>query len=67
MSFLSAPDRKRFIPRRNRAEAIELGVPAFVITSSLFTRFSSQDSDSFSDKLLAAMRNQFGGHAMKSE
>src|SRR5580658_10140464 len=53
--------------RWTAAEAIELGVPAFVITSSLFTRFSSQDSDSFSDKLLAAMRNQFGGHAMKSE
>jgi 6-phosphogluconate dehydrogenase len=53
--------------RWTAAEAIELGVPAFVITSSLFTRFGSQDSDSFSDKLLAAMRNQFGGHAMKSE
>ena len=53
--------------RWTAAEAIELGVPAFVITSSLFTRFGSQDSDSFSDKLLAAMRNQFGGHAIKSE
>jgi 6-phosphogluconate dehydrogenase len=38
-----------------------------VITSSLFARFGSQDDDSFSDKLLAAMRNQFGGHAIKSE
>src|ERR1700678_2525004 len=53
--------------RWTAAGAIEVGVHAFVITSSLFTRFSSQDSDSFSDKLLAAMRNQFGGHAMKSE
>jgi len=53
--------------RWTAAEAIELGVPAFAITSSLFGRFSSQDSDSFSDKLLAAMRNQFGGHAIKSE
>jgi 6-phosphogluconate dehydrogenase len=48
-------------------EAIDLGVPAFVITSSLFTRFASQDDDSFADKLVAAMRNQFGGHAIKSE
>ncbi len=49
------------------AEAVELGVPAMVITASLLGRFSSQDSDSFSDKLLAAMRNQFGGHAIKEE
>jgi len=48
-------------------EAIDLGVPAFVITSSLFTRFASQDDDSFADKLVSAMRNQFGGHAIKSE
>jgi len=49
------------------AEAIELGVPAPVITLSLLQRLSSRDSDSFSDKLLAAMRNQFGGHAIKAE
>jgi 6-phosphogluconate dehydrogenase len=49
------------------AEAVELGVPAMVITASLLGRFSSQDTDSFSDKLLAAMRNQFGGHAIKKE
>ncbi len=49
------------------AEAVELGVPAMVITASLLGRFSSQDADSFSDKLLAAMRNQFGGHAIKKE
>jgi len=53
--------------RWTAAEAIELGVPAYVITASLFARFGSQDDDSFSDKLLAAMRNQFGGHAIKSE
>jgi len=53
--------------RWTAAEAIELGVPAHVITASLFTRFASQDDDSFSDKMLAAMRNQFGGHAIKSE
>jgi 6-phosphogluconate dehydrogenase len=49
------------------AEAVELGVPAMVITASLLGRFRSQDNDSFSDKLLAAMRNQFGGHAIKKE
>jgi 6-phosphogluconate dehydrogenase len=49
------------------AEAIELGVPAVVITSSLLERLRSRDADSFSDKLLAAMRNEFGGHAIKSE
>jgi 6-phosphogluconate dehydrogenase len=49
------------------AEAIELGVPAVVITSALLERLRSRDADSFSDKLLAAMRNQFGGHAIKSE
>ncbi|HUY82942.1 MAG TPA: decarboxylating 6-phosphogluconate dehydrogenase [Steroidobacteraceae bacterium] len=48
-------------------EAIELGVPAFVIAQSLLERLRSRDTDSFSDKLLAAMRNQFGGHAIKSE
>jgi 6-phosphogluconate dehydrogenase len=53
--------------RWTAAEAIDLGVPAFVITSSLFTRFASQDDDSFADKLISAMRNQFGGHAIKSE
>ncbi len=49
------------------AEAIELGVPAVVIGASLLERLRSRDTDSFSDKLLAAMRNQFGGHAIKSE
>ena len=49
------------------AEAIELSVPAPVITHSLISRLRSRDTDSFSDKLVAAMRNQFGGHAVKSE
>src|SRR6202158_1648578 len=48
------------------AEAIDLDVPAPVITLSLLQRLTSRDSDSYSDKLLAAMRNQFGGHAIKS-
>ncbi len=48
------------------AEAIDLDVPAPVITLSLLQRLTSRDSDSYSDKLLAAMRNQFGGHAIKA-
>jgi 6-phosphogluconate dehydrogenase len=49
------------------AEAIDLGVPAVVITASLLERLRSRDAESFSDKLLSAMRNQFGGHAIKAE
>jgi 6-phosphogluconate dehydrogenase len=49
------------------AEAIELGVPAPVITASLLERLRSREADSYSDKLVAAMRNQFGGHAIKAE
>ena len=48
-------------------EAIELGVAAPVITLSLLERLRSRDDDSFSDKLLAAMRNEFGGHPIKTE
>src|SRR5450631_1442629 len=49
------------------AEAIDLDVPAPVITLSLLERLRSRDSDSYSDKLLAAMRNEFGGHAIRKE
>jgi 6-phosphogluconate dehydrogenase len=49
------------------SEAVDLGVPAIVITASLMERFRSQDNDSFIDKILAAMRNQFGGHEIKKE
>ena len=49
------------------AEAIDLNVSAPVITLSLLERLRSRDGDSFSDKLLSAMRNQFGGHAIKKE
>ena len=47
-------------------EAIELGVAAPVITLSLLERLRSRDDDSFTDKLLAAMRNEFGGHPIKT-
>ncbi|MEO8385358.1 MAG: phosphogluconate dehydrogenase (NAD(+)-dependent, decarboxylating) [Betaproteobacteria bacterium] len=49
------------------AEAIDLDVPAPVITLSLIERLRSRDTESFSDKLLSAMRNEFGGHAIKPE
>ena len=47
------------------AEAIDLNVSAPVITLSLLERLRSRDDDSYADKLLAAMRNEFGGHAVK--
>jgi 6-phosphogluconate dehydrogenase len=46
-------------------EAIDLDVPAPVITSALQARFVSRQDESYAAKLLAAMRNQFGGHAVK--
>lgn len=47
------------------AEAIELDVPAPVITLSLLQRLRSRQDSSFSGKVLAALRNEFGGHAVK--
>ena len=49
------------------SEAIDLDVPAPVISLALIERLRSRDPDSFSDKLLAAMRNEFGGHAVKKK
>lgn len=48
-------------------EAVSRGVPAPAMAVSLFNRFSSRDPDAFSNKLLAALRNQFGGHAVEKE
>ncbi|MEP6897971.1 MAG: NADP-dependent phosphogluconate dehydrogenase, partial [Rhodanobacter sp.] len=47
--------------------AMELSVPIPVITISLMERYRSRDDDSFADKLLASMRNEFGGHPIKTE
>ena len=47
------------------ADAIDLDVPAPVITLSLLMRLVSRQDESYAAKLLAAMRNQFGGHAVK--
>jgi 6-phosphogluconate dehydrogenase len=45
--------------------AIEEGVPAPVLTSALYSRFSSRGLDDFADRVLSAMRKQFGGHEEK--
>jgi 6-phosphogluconate dehydrogenase len=47
--------------------AIDENVPAPVITMSLLSRFVSRQEESFSAKVIAALRNQFGGHAIKPE
>jgi 6-phosphogluconate dehydrogenase len=46
--------------------AIDEGVPAPVLTTALYERFSSRDLDDFADKVLSAMRKQFGGHDEKA-
>jgi 6-phosphogluconate dehydrogenase len=49
------------------ADAMDLDVPAPVITLSLMMRFMSRRKESYAAKLLAAMRNKFGGHEVKSK
>ena len=46
-------------------EAIERGVSATVLAHSLFARYASRQQDGFSNKVIAALRNEFGGHAVK--
>jgi 6-phosphogluconate dehydrogenase len=48
------------------AEAIAEDVPVPVISSALFARFASRQQESFAAKITAALRNQFGGHAVKA-
>jgi 6-phosphogluconate dehydrogenase len=48
-------------------EAIDLNVSAPVITQSLIRRIRSREENNFTDRMLAVMRNQFGGHAVKTE
>ena len=45
--------------------AIDVGVPAPVLTTALYSRFPSRGLDDFADKLLSAMRKEFGGHDEK--
>ncbi len=46
--------------------AIDEGVPAYVLTTALYERFSSRGEGDFADKILSAMRKEFGGHSEKS-
>ncbi len=48
-------------------DAIDMDIPTPIITLALIERLRSRVTDSYTDKLLAAMRNQFGGHAVKKE
>lgn len=48
-------------------ESIDLNVPAPVITLALQMRFASRDEENYTARMLAALRNQFGGHAVKKE
>jgi 6-phosphogluconate dehydrogenase len=48
------------------AASIDEAVPAYTLSAALFSRFSSRGQDEYADKLLSAMRQQFGGHAEKS-
>jgi len=47
------------------ADAIEKDVPVPTLTAALFTRFRSRQDESFAEKMLAALRNAFGGHAVR--
>jgi 6-phosphogluconate dehydrogenase len=47
------------------ADAIDKNVPVPTLTTALFTRFRSRQEESFAEKLLAALRNAFGGHAVR--
>jgi 6-phosphogluconate dehydrogenase len=47
--------------------AIDENVPAPITTLSLFARFASRQDESYAAKVIAALRNEFGGHAVKSE
>ena len=47
------------------ADAIEKDVPVPTLTSALFTRFRSRQEESFAEKMLAALRNAFGGHSVR--
>ncbi len=66
----SLGDVEPFVPdsgegRWTVLEAVELGSPAPVIAQALFERFASRDDDAYGRKLLAALRHEFGGHAVR--
>ncbi len=73
-ALLANPDLSKFAGRVSDSgegrwtvqAAVDEGVPAPVISSALFSRFSSRGGDEFADKLMSAMRYEFGGHLEKS-
>ncbi|MGO9343645.1 MAG: phosphogluconate dehydrogenase (NAD(+)-dependent, decarboxylating) [Acidimicrobiales bacterium] len=72
-AFARSPDLDEFAGRVSDSgegrwtveAAIDTGVPASVITAALYERFESRGNGDFSDKILSAMRSEFGGHAEK--
>jgi 6-phosphogluconate dehydrogenase len=72
-AFAKSPDLSDFAGRVSDsgegrwtvAAAVDTGVPAPVITASLFERFESRGNGEFADKILSALRSEFGGHAEK--
>ena len=72
-ALAESPDLKEFSGRVSDSgegrwtsiAAIEEGVPAPVLTAALYERFSSRGLGDFGDKVLSAMRKQFGGHDEK--
>jgi 6-phosphogluconate dehydrogenase len=73
IALVESPELKEFSGRVSDSgegrwtaqAAVEVGVPAHVLTSSLFERFASQGDADFANKLQSAMRKQFGGHIEK--
>ena len=74
-ALLDDPELKKFAGRVSDSgegrwtvdAAIDEGVPAYVLTTALYERFSSRGAADFADKLLSAMRYEFGGHLEKSK
>ncbi len=74
-AFATSPDLDDFAGRVSDSgegrwtviAAVDEGVPAAVITASLYERFESRGLGEFSDKILSAMRSEFGGHAEKKK
>jgi 6-phosphogluconate dehydrogenase len=75
ISLLDSPDLEKFAGRVSDSgegrwtimAAIDESVPAPVLSAALYARFSSRGEDDFADKLLSALRYQFGGHQEKGE
>jgi len=74
-AFAKSPELKEFAGRVSDSgegrwtvlAAVEEGVPASVITAALYERFESRGLGDFSDKILSALRSEFGGHAEKKD